>query len=470
MSSDISNLPPQAEPKHDAQGRKIWKAGTLTYTLGGLIALFVLMLWGDFASAMKDRSVGQIFQLLLIKFHASNFLMNTILVSMGAFITMILMPIVAYNSDRLRSRWGRRIPFLILSTPIVSLSLVGVGYSPILGTKLHEFLGPNAPSIDNCVLSTLTFFWVIYDFSSIIGGAVFGGLINDVVPRAVLGRFFGFWRAISLLCAIVFNHYIWHSASDHYLEIYVAMALLFGLGFGVMCLLLKEGEYPPPPPAPPHGALGTFIAIKGYFTECFTIPYYWLLFICGLFAGYAAVPINNFSLPFSKALNISDQSYGDYLSITYICSLFLAYPLGWLVDKTHPLFLSIAALLLYSVGMFICGFFVADPRYFGYAFIAHGVLSGTYFTVNASLGFRLLPRASFAQFLAAGGILGSIWSILIAPYIGHILDLWHNDYHYTFFMSAGFGAFGCLLYFFVFREFMKLGGQKNYVAPDKVPA
>jgi hypothetical protein len=38
---------------------------------------------------------------------------------------------------------------------------------------------------------------------------------------------------------------------------------------------------------------------------------------------------------------------------------------------------------LYSIAMFICGFFVGDPRYFGYAFIAHVVLSGTFFTVNA---------------------------------------------------------------------------------------
>ena len=39
-------------------GEKIWKVGTLTYTLGGIIALSFWMIWGDFVWAMKDRAIG----------------------------------------------------------------------------------------------------------------------------------------------------------------------------------------------------------------------------------------------------------------------------------------------------------------------------------------------------------------------------------------------------------------------------
>jgi len=464
----MSNLPHAAEPTINASGRKIWKVGTLTYTLAGLVGLFALLLWGDFASAMKDRSVGQIFQQLLTEFGASNLMMSIIISSLGAVIALFLSPIIAYKSDRLRGRWGRRIPYILLSTPFVSLSLAGVGFSPILGTKIHEFLGPNAPSLNVCILGTLTFFWVIYDFSSVIGGTVFGGLLNDVVPRAVLGRFFGFWRAISLLCGIAFNSY-WIFASEHYVETYLAIATLFGGGFILMCLFVKEGEYPPPPPAPPHGALGFFYAAKGYFRECFTIPYYWLFFATGIFAGWAANPINMFSLPFANAVHLKD-SFGSYLVVTYWCSLFLAYPLGALVDRIHPLPLSLGTMVLYTLSMFGCGFFAGDPKYFGSAIVIHGVLSGTYFTINASLGMRLLPRASFAQFGAAGGILGSITGIFIPPLIGYLLDLSHSHYSYTFFMSAGFGAIGSILYVFLYIQFLKHGGYKNYVAPDRPPA
>ena len=118
----MSNLPPAAEPTTDASGRKVWKVGTLTYTAGGLVALFALLLWGDFASSMKDRSVTQVFQLLLYKFGASNFLMNLIIISIGATITLGLAPYVAYKSDRHRGRWGRRIPFLLVPMPFMALA------------------------------------------------------------------------------------------------------------------------------------------------------------------------------------------------------------------------------------------------------------------------------------------------------------------------------------------------------------
>jgi MFS family permease len=465
----MSNLPPSAEPTTDAAGRKIWKVGTLTYTAGGLVALFLLMLWGDFANAMKDRSVSPVFQTLLHMFGASNFLLGLISSSVGAGISMILSPIIAYKSDRHRGRWGRRIPFILLSTPFVSLSMVGLGFSPTIGKAIHDALGPNAPSVNACTLSTLGFFWVIYDIASIVGAAVFGGLVNDVVPRSVLGRFFGLWRAVSLLAGVVFNTYLMNGAKQHYLEIYVGMALLFGFGWGFMCLRLKEGEYPSPPPPGPHGALGFFYAARGYFIECFSIPYYWLYFGAAIFGLLSAVPINSYSVPFADTLGLSNH-YGDYLRNTFIVSLVLAYPLGALVDRVHPLPLGLTVMVMYMLVVFWGGFYAADPHMFGTVLIAHGVLNGTYATVTASLGQRLLPRASFAQFASAQGILQAICLIIIPPGIGKILDIWKDSYQYTFFISAGFSAIACVLLFALYLQFLKRGGPTGYVAPDRPPA
>ena len=464
----MSNLPPQDEPTLDASGRKIWRVGTLTYTFGGLVSLFGLLLWGDFALSMKDRSVGPVFQSLLHSHGASNLLMGLIISTLGAGISLVLSPIIAYKSDRHRGRWGRRIPYILISTPFISLSMVGLGFSPMIGSTIHDLLGPNAPSANACILATLSFFWVVYDIATVVGGAVFGGLINDVVPREVLGRFFGFFRAVSLLAGIVFNHYMMNDAKTLYLEIYLGMALLFGFGYGLMCLRLKEGEYPPPPPPPPHGAYGFFFAAKGYLIECFTIPYYWLYFGAAVFGFLAQMPINSFSLPFADDLGLAHH-FGDYLADTFIFSLILAYPLGWLVDLFHPLPLTLGATLLYMIVAFCGGFYAADPRYFGIALIAHGVLNGTYATVAASLGQRLLPKANFAQFAAAAGILIAVFNLFVPPCIGRILDDYHSDYRLTFFMSAGIAAIACIFLFLLYIQFLKLGGPKNYVAPDRIP-
>ena len=51
-------------------------------------------------------------------------------------------------SDRHRGRWGRRIPFLLIPTPIIVLSVVGLAFSPLLGRHLHSALGASSPTHD----------------------------------------------------------------------------------------------------------------------------------------------------------------------------------------------------------------------------------------------------------------------------------------------------------------------------------
>ena len=111
-------------------GVKFWTVGTLTYTAGGLALLFFWLLLGDFALSLRDRSVGPVVQLFLKREGASDFVMAILLSSVPPALGMILGPIVSYRSDRLRSRWGRRIQFLIIPTPFAALAMVGIADSP----------------------------------------------------------------------------------------------------------------------------------------------------------------------------------------------------------------------------------------------------------------------------------------------------------------------------------------------------
>src|ERR1700722_18639746 len=110
-----------------ASSDRLWSAGTLTYTLAGLVALFAWLLWGDFAIAMRDRSFSPMLQLLLKRLNASDLTMTLLMTSVPSTIGMFLSPFVSYRSHRLRRRWGRRIPYLIIPTPIAALAMVGMG-------------------------------------------------------------------------------------------------------------------------------------------------------------------------------------------------------------------------------------------------------------------------------------------------------------------------------------------------------
>ena len=131
-------LPVSVQPVIEAPKSPIWKVGSLTYTTTGLTILFCWLLWGDFAFALQERSVGSVIQLLFKKFQASDTLMGLLIGSLPPGLGMILSPIVGYKSDRHRGRWGRRIPFLLLPTPVIVLSIIALALSPNAGNPARS--------------------------------------------------------------------------------------------------------------------------------------------------------------------------------------------------------------------------------------------------------------------------------------------------------------------------------------------
>jgi MFS family permease len=98
--------------------------------------------------------------------------------------------------------------------------------------------------------------------------------------------------------------------------------------------------------------------------------------------------------------------------------------------------------------------------------VAHGVISGAYFTTSASLGQRLFPHSTFAQFASAAGLISAIVTIAVSPLFGKILDISGHQYRYTYLMSFILTALATLLMLVVYRQFVSRGGPKCYVAPN----
>lgn len=459
-----SGLPLDA-PSPSAGGTKTWRVGTLVYTTGGLMVLFCLLLFGDFAWQLKERSVGATAQLVLRKFQASDFLVGLLIGSIPAAIGMIVGPIISVRSDRHRGRWGRRIPYLLIPLPFVVASMAGLAFSPTVGGHLHEWWGAASPGLNTCVLISFAGFWGIFEVFSIMANAVFGGLVNDVVPQAVIGRFFGLFRMVSLIDGILFNTFIIKHAEEHYFWIFIGTGLFYGIGFAIMLLNVREGEYPPPAPRSNEGWPGRIEGIRAYFRECFAKPYYLWVFMAGILCGMSFSPLNSFSIFYAKSLGMGMETYGHYMAASFACSLVLAYPLGSLADRFHPLRVGMVAVGLYVLVSVWGGLFASTPRSFGFAFLAHTIISGTYFTATASLGQRLYPREKFAQFASAAGLMGAVCGGLLPPTVGLVLDLSHHNYRLTFAMGAVLACLGMVALGMVYRRFVQLGGPRNYVAP-----
>lgn len=179
----------------------------------------------------------------------------------------------------------------------------------------------------------------------------------------------------------------------------------------------------------------------------------------------ACGPVNLFSIYFAKHVGMSTSGYGHCLSLTYLISLLLAYPVGVLADRIHPLRATIITLALLGMATLWGGIYATDGRNFGIAFVAFGVLSGTFMTAVASLSQRILPRAKYAELASANGIVINIMGISLAPLVGIFLDHVGHIYRYTFFITSGLAFTAFLLSLVIWKKFQALGGTKNYVAP-----
>ncbi len=456
VSSPVVVTPPEEPPP----GPKTWSVGTLTYTFSGIVAIFVLLLVGDFIWSLRERSVGMIARILFKQFGAPDWLNGVIVVSIPTAIGMLLGPVISYRSDRYRSRWGRRIPFLLITTPIVVAGMLGMAFSPMIG----EYLGEHVFGAKNSILLTLAVFWVIFEFGAIAGNAIFSALINDVVPHEFLGRFYGLFRIMSLAAGIIFNYWFLGKCEEHYMWLFIGLGAIYGVGFMLMCLKVREGDYPPPP-MPREGEGGFIPAVKTYFRESYSNSYYLLLFLFFMSANFAFAAINTYCIFYSKQLNVSLDTYGKFIAYSYMISFVVAYFLGWLADRFHPLRCGLITMAVYGVSMLLSGYIIDGEFTFGIAVVVHCVVSGAYFTLAASLPLRLYPRSRFAQFASAGGLIASVGSMVVVPLMGAFVN-WHGDYRWLFYLNAILSFVTVAIGLVVYKRFNQFGGVRSYVAPE----
>lgn len=125
--------PPSGQPAPNSGPNAVFRCGTLTYTRRHLAVLFFWLLWGDFCYMVMEHVTGPIMQLKFKDLGASNFEMGLLLATVPATMGAFLNPIISFKSDRFRSRWGRRIPFIIGTLPFLSICLVLLGFGDRIG-------------------------------------------------------------------------------------------------------------------------------------------------------------------------------------------------------------------------------------------------------------------------------------------------------------------------------------------------
>ena len=220
----------------------LYTIGTLSYTKRALIMLFVWMLWGDFCFWMMEALTPTLLPLMLKNHNANNLTIGLLVGSLPSLLNFIINPIVSTSSDRTRSRWGRRIPYLLFSSPFVVFFLILLGWSDSIGAWIHNLAFGPGGSPAKTIIVVIAIFAIAYQVFNLFIASVFYYLFADVVPTQFLGRFMALFRVAGTCAGFVFNLLVLPHADTHLPWIFTIVALVYLVSFLLMCFHVGKGS------------------------------------------------------------------------------------------------------------------------------------------------------------------------------------------------------------------------------------
>jgi len=415
----------------------------------GLAALLALLCWlllGDVGMAMRDRAAIPSALELLRRHAASDTTVSLLMSTAPAVLSVLVVPLIGFYSDRCRSRLGRRTPFLLAAAPIGCLAMLGLASSPALAATLDQAMGSWSPGLRTCRLALFCLFWTVFDCAAISALSLFNGLVNDLVPAGLLGRFFAVFRIAGLSVGIAYHHWVF-ALTDHYLqEVLVGVGLLFSLPILGMALMVKE---------PPLASMAEPAALPArrlripleHMLACFRDRSYGWSVAAFVLASVTFSPFNTFYLHYAHAAGLLKSTLGTLTAVGYTVSILTAFGIGWLADRFGAVRVSAIVMAMYCIVSAVGFLGVSGAGGFRVFYVAHVVISGAWFTASASMPMALFPRASFVQFNSTKDLMVVFGTILVSGIQGPMLDLSGHDYRLTLLAGTVFSlaSLACLV-------------------------
>ena len=471
---------PAGQQPESQPGQKTWHCGTLTYTKMGLVALFAFMIWGDFCNVVMQTVVPSIMPLKFKSLGASNFMIGIFSSTLPALLSTFMNPWISFKSDRFRSRWGRRIPFILMTLPPLTFCLVALAYgdeAAIFITKNVGLLSGFAPA--TVAVFTIGVLLVAFLFFDQFVNAVFCGLFSDVVPSAIMGRFMGVMRIVGSSSGMLYSWFVYKHAESHMKEIFLVAAALYFVGVGMMCLFVKESKHPEPSAEDLKKSRG-LRAIKSYFTESFTHKFYWTKFLGNACGSMSWAGVGAFMIFFYKEMGLTLGDVGKVGAINAIMAIATAYFASVFVDRWHPVRIITYSTIfgvLFTVSNAVWLFLTLSPSaFFWLHMLGAGLIGGFSSCVtgvaNLPYDMRLHPKSRFTQFCSAQTLTRSLCVMAAGALVGLFFDglKWifpNSEYAYRFWfvwvvfwnvLAAGFA-------YSLYRQWHELGGDKAFHVP-----
>ncbi len=473
--------------------KQTYHCGTLVYTIPKLAGVFIWVMLGFLVFNICTTLPARMLPIQLADIHASDTAKMIILTTIGGVLNMTVCPYVGFVSDRKRSKWGRRIPYILYSLPFICISLLLFAFTDKIGPWFSNLAAPliaSSPAVMTVAAIAIVMF--MYQFYYMYVGSVIYYLANDIIPKEFFGQIMAAINIAVNLGNTLFFVLIYGNAKEWYREIFVVGAIVYGVGTLLMCLFVKEGEYPPNEGENSlKESSKTVIAVFKkwldglliFIKESFASRIYVLRYLLTVLGGVGGVAFT-YSFFLRRELNIDLAAMGQtdgYAGLINLCAYFLVlFVFGVFVSRWHPVRIIVYNVMFGFVGTLVgCRWLLGTltPNTFvitSLIIAAAGVPLGTIVGV-AGLPFEMLtfPKSRFGSFCSMQALLRSTSVTIVGLFFASGLDFIQGFYEegstvyyrYTMLWPVFLGVFQVIVGICLYREWNRLGGYKNYACP-----
>ena len=454
------SLSTAAPLKHqmEAAPLKIFTCGTLKYSQQQLYVLFFWLMWNDFMIMLLEcpSQFGALIQMSL----GASMTQVAIFTQVTTLVTFWINPVFSTWSDRTRTPWGRRRPFLFATTPPLAALIISIPYMPTLYHYLLRYpwaatFFHHLPLQINGGVFMIGVMSIALAVVNAMVLAIFSYLYWDVVPQEVLGRFGAVSKIVLSVMGLIWNYFFYGMAQHHMKAVCVGIALFALCAYLLSVWKVKEGEYPPPDK---HKTGGWLAPIRAYVVECYSDPFYLWIFgglvmrsVAGA-GGYFTGEYINFDL------HLSWYTIGKLNCAPMVIAIVLGFVFGTMTDKLHPVRVfpwTILALAFTSLGSYI--FLTGATSYLIWQCLTQ-IANFAYGIVYGALLPQIYPMEKFGQFCSA--------CVLAQAAVGFITNIpfsmffdWIGSHRFPYLWSAVCLAASAAIFFKVHDNFNKRHGH-----------
>lgn len=438
----------------------------LRYTIAQLILVVIMMLLATkILGLVCYNMVPGVNTLLLNAAGATPVEIALILTTIPQAIGFFLTPLISTCSDKTRTRYGRRKPYLLWSAPALVLVLLGVAWSPDIAELITRLI-PAAAS-PRMTFYVLAFFLLAFSIVWLFPGSVVYYLVADVIPRNFIGRFQSISTIATMGLTFAFNFFILKYTVEYTKTTFCILCGLYLLVYILIFFLVDEGEYPPvEDKVDKNGNALKKSAeyIWMFFRQCFQYKIFIFLFLASGLNSASNICRGMFNVLFAtEDIGMSVETYGKIMGIGALISAVAIYFIGKLMDKTHPLVIfGGGGLFIMFINVFSY-FFIHTPATFMVIGVATQIMYAFQALAGTPLQINIVPADKYGQFSSANSLVNAV--VLIA---GSWAGGWLTQrfgYRVMFIWDFIITGIAMIFLYLVYLEWKRFGGR-NYVAPQ----